>query len=289
MSALARTRNLHIKSQNRTSGIAENFYVPLVTAIQNCTKVSLQFFQCPQTQYNITTFNNILPFTWQTTLQLQITIPPGCYTMCELLCSIQILMNTALGNPAGNLIRVSYEGDTFQVQFSAPSGAFQLNFTRSPSVNLSFVLGFQNIDYSSSPGTDTAGNASNIINAPNAPELWIPSFIYISVREFGAQIETTSQQADNPTFVVPIDVKCGEIILWKENENYDQSVYFGNQTFNGLNISLQTSNISTRPVVIDNHGSEWDMLLSFTTVDPYSGQILNSNTATIEGYGRGSY
>lgn len=275
MSALARTRNIHIKSQNRVSGVPESFYVPLVTAIQNVYEVSLQFFQCPNTQYNITSYNNILPFIWDG-LQYSITVPPGCYSMCELLCSIQILMNKALGNPAGNLILTSYSGDTFEVQFSAPSMPFTLNFSHSPLYNLSFALGFSNIDYSSVPGTDSAGNASNIINAPNAPELWIPAFIYVAVRELGAQIETTSPLADNPTFVVPIDVKCCEVILWRANMNYDQTVFVGNQTFTGFNISLQTSNIAGRPVQINNNGSEWDMLLSFKTRDQYTNQQLNS-------------
>ena len=153
MGSLAKTRMIHVKSQNRTSGVPESFYVPLVTPIQNCVKVSLQFCQVPNTQFNITQYNNVLPFIWMGN-QYSITVPPGCYSMCQLLCSIQILMNTAIGNPAGNYILTSYSGDTFEVQFSAPSSPFTINFTYSPLYNLSFALGFLNQDYSSSPGTD---------------------------------------------------------------------------------------------------------------------------------------
>ena len=70
------------------------------------------------------------------------------------------------------------------------------------------------------------------------------------------------------------------MILWNTNANYDQSIYFGNTTFTGFNITLQTSNILGRPVQINNNGSEWDMLLYFITQDPDSGTVLNSDRST---------
>jgi hypothetical protein len=264
-----RKRVIHIKSQNRTSGTPENFYVPLNSTIQNVVEMELLMCQIPNTTYNVTPFNNRLDFTYNVTGNYTVFVTPGNYNICDFLCILQNEMNLAIsGPPIVNYFILTYSAQTFRITFTA-QGPFSLNFNVSPTLNMSFLLGF-GASSSSFPST------GNVLIVPGAPEFWIPAFIYINVRELGAQSATTSLYPDNPTFIVPVSSGAGCVILWTNNSQFYQKVYCGNQAFSGFNISLQQSNIPGRPIYLYNNNSEWDMILSIVTKEQSGNQVLNS-------------
>lgn len=264
-----RKRTMHIKSQNRTSGIPEQFYVPLTGTLQNVVEMELLMFQCPNTTYNVTPYNNRLDFTFNITSNYTVYVTPGNYNICDFLCILQNEMNIAIsGMPIVNNFLLSYSAQTFRITFSA-TGPFSFNFNASPTLNMSFILGF-GASALSFPST------GNVLIVPGAPEFWIPAFIYVNIQELGAQSETTSVLPDNPTFIIPITAGPGCVIVWNANANFYQKVYCGNQAFTGFNISLRQSNIPGRPIYLYNNNSEWDMLLSIVTKEQSGNQVLNA-------------
>jgi hypothetical protein len=280
-----RVSNLYIKSRNRISGTAENFTIALPITVQNVVEIELLHVHIPNTIYNIVDAINELPLIYLGN-QYVITVPPGYYTICCLLQTLQALINQAVtGSATSNLFLLSYDSVTFKVTIQTSNGVdFTINFETAPPSTIGHAitgpLGFghdKHLDYTSVNG---------VLTAPFAIDLNLFDQIYIVIKEAGSQIISSNiANGDYPTFVIPVDVDHAKIIQWNTNSHYPQKIYLGNIDFTILNISLQlpitakgvTANISR---ILPNNGSEWAMLLKITSQNQNTGQVINAAYVT---------
>jgi hypothetical protein len=280
-----RVSNLYVKSENRISGTAENFTIALPITVQNVVEIELLHTHIPNTTYNITDAFNQLPLIYLGN-QYIITVPPGYYTICCLLQTLQALINQAVtGSATSNLFLLSYDSVTFKVTIQTSNGVdFTLNFGTAPPSTIGHriadIIGFgigNYPDYTSVNG---------VLTAPFAIALTYPRQIYIVIKEVGSQIISSNREnGDYPTFVIPVDVSQGNIIQWNSNSYYPQKVYLGNIDLSILNISLRRSltpagvSANIGPY-LENNGSEWGMLLKVTSQNQNTGQVINAGYVT---------
>jgi hypothetical protein len=228
-----------VSSQNRFSGSSSNFKVKL-TEPTSVKAWQLDWILIPLTIYNISTTNNVITFTENSTLKTA-TIPVGSYTADVLCDEIQNAMDTASGGY--NTFTVGYNSNTFKISFSAGNP-----FILHCSANLFpySELGFNQ--------TDTSSSTSVVATLP--VNLAKPHAIVVSIPELDTRIITGSNAVDG-VCIVPVGLNIGRT-LYYEPENKTVTTLNSPRNVSAITIKLCDADNN----IIDLNGSDWTMSLS---------------------------
>ncbi len=238
-----------VQSKDRVSSLSASttdFVIILPKAYNDVAEVELVSATIPNTFYNIRTGVNDRMVWFRGATSYNFIIPPGAYSMTDLLSVIQTGMNAA----DANTYVLSYSTTTFKCTI-AGAGAFILNWATNPQAATSCYL---ELGWAAA---DTSSATSQI--STNAADLAAVDYIYVSVPELGVNIETTvANLRDVDAFCIPVNDDSGQLIHFDTNSHFTQVI----KRYSGNPISQFTIKLKDRNNTLLNlNGSEWSMIL----------------------------
>lgn len=145
----------------------------------------------PHTFYNITSSNNVLDWTDNILTDVTITIPPGNYTIDELLTALGALMS--LGTTDGDVYTASRSSFTNKVTISNFTvSTFAIRYT-SASHNLLKLLGFYEVELNEG---QFYGDSNRVAALPAATSHTANDTYYMSVRNIYIKSDISKQVAN---------------------------------------------------------------------------------------------
>jgi hypothetical protein len=234
---------LYLDSAHRMSGTSSDFAIQLPALVSKATRVSLLAALVPNTVYNITSSNNVIPITISGTTY-NATLTAGKYSAGNLATEMQTKMSAA----------VAATGATFAVSISVSS--FLCTITCSTTCTINFgsssspwaVLGFPNA--STGAGTTFTGTRAVQLNRPAA--------VFINVRDWNqSSLAVTGTGSSRPTFIVPMSNDPGNVSTYSTQNDFRQTVDLPGLTFGTLRIAVTDNDNNT----IELNGGEWSCLL----------------------------
>jgi len=285
----SRTIRMEINSIDRDyskNPYSSNFVWTLPYPIKELREVRLIGGTVPVPYLNID--SNWNQFTFQEdTIQYTITIPVGYYTIITLMSKLSDLLNTAVGVPGRYTVSQNITGqlvitsDRDNIPFSLlfSSGVFVDTFETLPNSFLNIgcparLLGFGNLDYSSSAG---------VITSTNLPNLWYcleRSYLYFnfdSTQDLRNVLRGSGRK--EPSAIIYND-ELNSFNLSQVNTNLAPIPlvkYLNKETFDTSIVSspaslsrIRTFEISLRDMfynLINTQGREMSLLLEMVVVD----------------------
>ena len=214
---------LVINSKDRlsSSNSSVDFTVQFKQLIDGCTCFELESAQIPNLFYNITSANQWIDFN-DGTASVSAQLAAGLYSLNGNTVSASILSEVGTAMTAASS---GHGGLTFTATYSATTGLITISGGGTTSFTLLFnsgshsatsagyILGFGAVDYASAT-TQTAANAPNL-NAFN--------YLQISVNGYNSCLTTNNGFG---TFVIPVNVNAGDIIIYNQQTPHHFSNYF---------------------------------------------------------------
>jgi hypothetical protein len=191
-----------------------NFQVQLSKPVR-ANRAQISYAHIPNTYYNITNKNN--KFLLNTVQQ---SMPPGCYSLNELIAELSIILNT-IGvsnitfNSISNLLTIGLDVN-FSIDFNVDN-------------SLANKVGFLKFNYT----------GANTYTGSYVPKIY-ENCIYINTN-FCTHIQTTSPNK-NISFVIPNTVNKGEIIQFYSSTQFNLQPIIANQTIGIIQLQLLDEN-----------------------------------------------
>jgi hypothetical protein len=204
-----------------------------VTAILgNCHRAvrsaALKDAQIPVGFYNVRA-----PYNTMNVNSITYTLPPGNYNITSLINTLNGVVTNAVGV-------FSTTSTTNQVNFLSNSGTATMNVQP---LTLGYFLGFTN----GQVGTSITGTNSYIINFDTYVSIWIQN------------IGTSSLDAQQITYKVPITGGSGSITQYSQGQSWDQKVDVTDRS-NRLD-RLQIVVLDRFGNILNNNGIDWSLTL----------------------------
>jgi hypothetical protein len=238
---------LLVRSKDRQAHSANsaNFQINLTKPYQNVNRVQLLSCNINNTCYNVTNDNHFIYLSEGGGATLTATLTNGSYDIIQLVNHLKVVLDLA----GALTYTVSSTGITQKITIAA-TGNFALLFSTVGQINE--LIGFTQAN-TTSAATHTGTNVYN---------LDYPREIFIDVAELSNNVQSTNIYGDSHTFVVPVGSTSSYAIQFGEYSDYN--IFCPNnplKQINSLTITLREQNSKT----LDLNGSEWEMLLKFTT------------------------
>lgn len=238
---------LIINSENRQWGPITDTTYNFHNLVENTKRIKLLSFTMMNTIFNITDKNNQIYHGWAPVgpgvgIYLTTTIPPGCYSIDLLVDTLETYLNN--GTPSGFTFTVSYDEATFKILIQG-SDLFELLWTNSDST-MNEVLGYEKVDLTGA----TVYWGTKMFN------LNLLDNIYVHIYDFGVNYNST-QSLNLCTFVIPVEVNSGEMINYKCEQMFPQSISLDNKTLKNIKITLKDKSGQ----IIDSNGTNYSMIL----------------------------
>lgn len=234
--------NLLISSSDRdlnsNANTPSNFRVQLSSNILNANKMCLVNLILPYTFYNVLSGINNQIIVNGTTY----TLPPGNYSLTELLLQIQNQVQVALPS-----FQILYNDITSQVILTNPV-SITVSF---PLINLAEMLGFPQVT------TNLTGAIINGVTPPNIG----PLNILLNL-DIGSGMNNSNRFAGSASFIIPVLVNKNEYILFSDRTHYVAETKVNSQLLNSIDVRV-TDN-KGRPLI---GLGDWSFLLRFDHVD----------------------
>jgi len=241
--AYKEVQELAIFSIGRISGNSSNFKIVLPVAIPEVKKVDLLYVGMFNTFFNVITgYNDAITFTDGSGAHT-FTIPAGAYDIVTFMSTVGTGMTTASGSDTYTLAQSS---TTLKITITDATGNFSIVWG---STSANYLLGFSTTTISGTT-TYTADNMPNLLPFP---------ICYINISEIGPSGFNASIPNDKLTFSLPINVNTGQLIEYKENTHYKQSIPLSGITLSTLSVFLMTYNGNG----LSLNGSEWTMIIKY--------------------------
>lgn len=247
-----------VNSQSRNtvlSSSSSNFSVTLNDKVRlnGRTKVSLEYFVCYATIFQIDSTNNKIDF-FENATNKSSTLTSGFYDASTLATEIKTRLDATSGGY--NTFTVTYSSSTRKYTISAGNN-FRLMFSTGTNASTSAwkVLGFSNSTGTSGIDT-TLGTSTTSVDVVN---LSLPLSIYIQINNFGS-VNFKTTDGDTFTFYIPCTSYSGEVIEYKSANYFEQTVELppSMNVIDRIDIVLKGRNGSS----INLNGSEFQMVLS---------------------------
>jgi hypothetical protein len=229
---------------NASSTTSSNFTFPL-SSRQTVKSWQLLFADVPLTIFNITSGNNVITFTENSTTKTA-TLTPGNYNANTLKDEVKRVMDAASSSYNTFTVDVNYTVFGYSFQAANP---FQLNCSAAlfPYRELGFYT------------TDTA-SATQILST-RSYSLDRPHNIIVSINELDNQIITGSFGI-NGVFVLPVSENLGSVL------HFEPEYKIGNTLHNPVNLTtLNIKLLDASGNYVDLNGSDWSMVLKLTVID----------------------
>ncbi len=204
-----------------------------------CHGVELLSLVMPMTQYNINSSNNVIYFNDggnQTA-----TMPVGNYTATTFVP----MLETTLNSVSGIGFVVTYSDTTMMFTITAGSNWFY-TFGTNQTNSANYILGADPVN--TSPALSVTG--------PNAINLSLPLYFYVSVNEFQTNVKSTNN-FDNASFVFVNPVNSGDVLVFDRNTQYKQVVNITESNIQTLSVRFTNHNNQT----LNINNSNWVMVL----------------------------
>lgn len=208
--------------------------------LNDVKSISLISANIPMTMFNVSATNNIIYL--NDGINRVITFPIGNYNIYDLVTQLQ----TSLNAVSSLVFTVTYSLVSMRLTFSA-TGSFYFTFSNITKT-MCHILGFIT-------AVDTTPATIQI--SPYAPNLSIPMYINMSINEFGSTTKSTNPN-DNSTFTIFTDCNNSDIMLWTENEYYEQRICVLSDNIQQILVRLTSHNNKT----IDLNGANWCAMLN---------------------------
>ncbi len=203
------------------------------------SSVELLNFSLPLTMYNINSRNNVIYFNDGSARSF--AIPPGNYTMTNLLVMIKAVMEAV----STITFTVTFSDITMKITIAGDS-PFSLDFGTNTTNSIAKVLGFLEID--------TPAGAS--LTGVYVMNLSIPLYINICIDGFSSSIKSSNKN-DNATFSCSTIGNNSDILTWTAGTFYQQKVYCTDDNIQNLHVTIRDYNNQ----MIQLNGCNWSMLL----------------------------
>lgn len=247
-----------VNSQSRNSSLSSsssNLTILLNDKIRlnGRTKLSLEYFVCYATIFQIDATNNKIDF-FENATNKSSTLTNGFYDATTLATEIKTRLDATSGGY--NTFTVTYSTSTKKYTISAGNN-FRLMFSTGSNASTSAwkVMGFSNSTGTSGIDT-TSGTSTTSVDIIN---LSLPLSFYIQINNFGS-VNFKSTDGDTFTFYIPASSSNGEIIEYKSNTHFQQVVQIPSNmnVIDRLDIVLKARNGTS----LNLNGSEFEMILS---------------------------
>src|SRR5579875_3863328 len=216
------------------------FQITFNKILQNVKKVKLTNVILPNVIYNVTNNNNILNWTVSGNIY-QYVIPPGYYTITNLLTTIQNGMNNIINN--NYVLTFSYTSQL--VTISAANVMFNINFNVA---NSCYTL----LEF---PPTVTPPNIS--MTGTNAPSLINPVNLFLNIQELGLNTKVLDKEC---TFYIPLVNQNSTLLYLNKNDLGKQVIkFFYPQNMTTLTVTLTDESGN----LINLLGLDWTFVLEY--------------------------
>lgn len=232
---------LLIDSKDRVDGLSHSFAIQMRPGLKPIKSVRLLAISVPLTNYIVDTTNQNIYFN-DGTDRIGV-IPPGVYDSYSILAVIASAMESS---GYTGTITVTYSQTTFNYTITG-TVAFSLTFGTNTINSAAYILGFSNVDTTSS--TSHTGDM--------VQSLSIPPYFYINIDCFPKTVATSKSEL--ATFVVFTNTTSGFNNFFWDKSQYTMIIP-GPPAANAVqyfNVELQTRGCEP----LDLHGTDWCMLL----------------------------
>ena len=223
---------------NRATTGSGQFYIPSMPQSLEKGLYKLKQVYIPNSSFNITTFNNRIPF-FEAGVDKVGVLTPGFYTQSDLIAAIAASMTAASGI---GTYTVSLNVIPYRIVI-ASTVAFQLKFGSDLVNTASGVIGFVN--------TDTA--LSTVHTATNVSNLADPLSYNIVIR--GASSSFRNVNGNSFSFSIPITDNSFGITMYEPSAHFPQMI-----EFSSLVQTLDISVVDDKNNVIQL-STDWYMVL----------------------------
>src|SRR5579875_1658840 len=214
------------------------FQILFTKILKNVKKVKLTNVILPNVIYNVTNANNVLNWTVSNNIY-QYVIPPGFYTITNLLTTIQNGMNNIINNnyvltfsPTTQLVTISATNVTFNINFNVANSCYAL-------------LGFLPVV--------TPPNIS--MTGVNAPSLINPVNLFLTIQELGINTKVLDKEC---TFYIPLVNQNSTLLYLNKNDLGKQVIkFFYPQNITTLTVTLTDESGN----LINLLGLDWTFIL----------------------------
>ena len=182
-------------------------------------------FQSVNNTYNVIAGQNDTVY-WTEPGALNITIPPGNYTVATLNTAINTLMDAASASTFTPVVNA----DNGLVTWTIAAGTFAFAWGTNAALNnlANLLMGFAEVD-----GVAAAGQTSTQV-----PNLQLHTHLLLNILEDGRKDVTISTGAEN-SFMVPLPA-FGAQIDFQEASSYDLLTSFGPTNITTINVHMFT-------------------------------------------------
>lgn len=245
--------NLLVRSIDRlyTTDTVNNFTTSLAlnNGFKTVKEISLVHAWIPNTIYNVRTgINDSIVINHNGGGNTTVTLSAGVYSASSIATALGSALTTALGVT----YTASVSSSTGLLTISNATAAFTLPLA-SWSSGATALYGFN-----AALGT-VSSTGSFSVTGTRVPQLGQPSCILINMAPAGQNMRSTSQ-ADRPTFLVPIDVNSGDVIVFNEKSYFKQCKFFENNR--GIDMTyIQVQLNFPGGESVNLNGSDWQMVL----------------------------
>lgn len=217
-----------INSENLLQGTITDAYYNFHNLVEKTKRIKLLSFTMMNTIYNITTENNQIyhgfpPVRLGVGVYTTTAIPPGSYSIDLLVNTLKLYLNNS---GISTDYSVSYNETTFKILIQN-TNIFELLWTNLNSTT-NEVLGYDKVDLTGSTGYW----GTNMFN------LNLLDNIYVHIYDCGVNFNSTTS-LNLCTFVIPVEVNSGEMINYKCEQMFPQSISLDNKTLKNIKINFK--------------------------------------------------
>ena len=225
--------------RTKTSASSTDCKFNIYPGLIGCHGVELLSLVIPMTQYNINSTNNIVYFNDGANKSVALAI--GNYTST----TFPPMLQSALNSVSGIGFTVTYSDTLMMLTITAGSN-WNYTFGTNTTNSANYILGANPVD--TSPVTSITG--------PNAINLSLPLYFYVSVNEFQTNVKS-SNNIDNGSFVFVNPVNSGDVLTFAENTDYKQRANVTESNIQTLTMRFINHNNQT----LDINNANWSMIL----------------------------
>lgn len=200
------------------------------TPFKNVISIAPHSVEIPNFIYNVTTTlkNNTFVVNYNSGADTTITIDEGKYTGTTLAAEVQsklVVVNAGF--------TAAIDADSGILSIANGNAAFTLNFSRiNDRVNLGYILGFRDIDYSSS-------GVGNTVTADKVVDTDFVNYFYLSVNDYQRSVNNNMYAIVNKNFVAKnIFAKLQNKEPNNNTDLYVKRSYFGPVTLERITFEL---------------------------------------------------
>lgn len=231
-------KTIILDSRNRLRGTSTNFDINVNPPIP-FTSIKLKSFHIPVSWYNITTSNNTFTVE-QTSIEYNVVVAVGRYTMTQLLSSLKSGLDTATSS-------------TFTCTRDDKTGLITItntvptNFIIKSTGLLEEYLGFT---------TEQTGAAT--YTSSKVSKMYDPDYIVMSLSNVHNNVRHLDNNSEHGTFVISIDnldsdTEIGTIKYNNKDDDIDQVQLSTQQLFSNVSVYLFDKDHKE----LELNGSEW--------------------------------